>query len=162
VPVPVRRGLLLSVDDPRSVAEFLRFPEIRWLDRRHWVPTVVFGGGVAWIGGWPPFLLGYVVSTVALYHCTFAINSLAHLWGTRRFDTPDESRNSWCLALITLGEGWHNNHHYSPGSCSQGEHWWEIDITYLLLKTLSWAGIARDLRPFRKSEPSPSVARIAS
>ena len=109
---------------------------------------------MALIGGWPAFLWGYVVSTVVLYHCTFAINSLAHLWGTRRFDTPDESRNNWWLALITFGEGWHNNHHFSPGSCRQGERWWELDITYLVLKTLSWFGIARDLRPFRGT-PAP-------
>ncbi len=165
---PARRGFwwahvgwVLSNDfdnyDARAVPEFLRFPEIRWLDRHHWVPTVAFGAAVALIGGWPAFLWGYVVSTVLLYHCTFAINSLAHLWGTRRFDTPDESRNNWCLALITLGEGWHNNHHFSPGSCRQGAHWWELDITYLVLKTLSWAGIARDLRPFRKVAP---IARV--
>ena len=148
-------GWVLSNDydhyDPRSVAEFLKFPEIGWLDRNHWVPTVAFGASVAWFGGWPAFLWGYVVSTVVLYHCTFAINSLAHLWGIRRFDTPDESRNNWWLALITLGEGWHNNHHHSPGSCRQGERWWELDITYLVLRFLNWVGIARDLRPFRKA-----------
>ena len=74
-----------------------------------------------------------MVSTVVLYHCTFAINSPAHLWGTRRFDTPDESRNNFWLALVTFGE-----------------RWWELDITYLALKTLSWFGIVRDLRPFRR------------
>lgn len=137
--------------DHRSVAEFRRFPELLWLDEYHWVPTVVYGAGL-WIGfGWPVFLWAYVVSTVILYHCTFAINSLAHLVGTRRFDTPDHSRNNWVLALITLGEGWHNNHHFSPGSCRQGERWWELDITYMGLKVLSWLGIVRDLRPFRST-----------
>ena len=147
-------GWVLSNDfddyDPSAVGEFSRFPEIRWLDRHHWVPTVVFGASIGVLGGWPAFLWGYVVSTVALYHGTFAINSLAHLWGTRRFDTPDESRNNFWLALVTLGEGWHNNHHYSPGSCRQGDRWWELDITYLVLKTLGWFGIVRDLRPFRR------------
>ena len=153
-------GWVLSNDfddyDPRAVGEFSRFPEIRWLDRHHWVPAVVFGAVVALIGGWPAFLWGYVVSTVVLYHCTFAINSLAHLWGTRRFDTPDESRNNFWLALVTFGEGWHNNHHYSPGSCRQGERWWELDITYLVLRVLSWVGIVRDLRPFR-SKPATAT-----
>lgn len=135
--------------DPGSVPEFQRYPELVWLNRHHWVPTVVFGGAIALLGGWPAFLWGYVVSTVVLYHCTFAINSLAHVWGTRRFETHDESRNNWWLALITLGEGWHNNHHYSPGSCRQGLRWWELDVTYLALKLLSWFGIVRDLRPFR-------------
>lgn len=135
--------------NPNSMQEFRQFPEIGWLDRHHWVPTVVFGALLALVGGWPAFLWGYIVSTVLLYHCTFAINSLAHLWGERRFDTADESRNNFWLALITLGEGWHNNHHYSPGSCRQGERWWELDVTYLVLKALSWVGIVRDMRPFR-------------
>lgn len=153
-------GWVLSNDfdqyDPRSVGEFHRFPEIQFLDRHHWVPTVVFGAVLAIIGGWPAFLWGYLVSTVVLYHCTFAINSLAHFWGTRRFDTPDESRNNFWLAVVTFGEGWHNNHHYSPGSCRQGERWCEPDITYLVLKALSWVGIVRDLRPFR-SHPATAI-----
>lgn len=157
-------GWVISNDfddyDPRSVNEFLRFPEIRWLDRHHWIPTVTFGTVVALIGGWPAFLWGYVVSTVVLYHCTFAINSLAHLWGTRRFDTPDESRNNFWLALVTFGEGWHNNHHFSPGSCRQGERWWELDITYLVLKTLSWFGIVRDLRPFRRVRSATAILDV--
>jgi len=86
---------------------------------------------------------------VVLYHCTFSINSLAHVFGTRRFNTPDHSRNNWLLAIITFGEGWHNNHHFSMGSCRQGYRWWEIDITYGVLKLLSWMGVARDLRAFR-------------
>ncbi len=157
-------GWVISNDfdeyDPRSVAEFLRFPEIRWLDRHHWIPTVTFGAVVALIGGWPAFLWGYVVSTVVLYHSTFAINSLAHLWGTRRFDTPDESRNNFWLALATFGEGWHNNHHYSSGSCRQGERWWELDITYLILRTLSWFGIARELRPFRRLPVAAAIPDV--
>jgi stearoyl-CoA desaturase (Delta-9 desaturase) len=149
-------GWVLSNDfdeyDPRSVGEFLRFPEIRWLDRHHWLPTVVFGAGVALAGGWPAFLWGYVVSTVILYHCTFAINSLAHLWGTRRFDTADESRNNWWLALITLGEGWHNNHHHYQSSAKQGFFWWEIDVSYYLIRVLGFMGIVWGIRePARKA-----------
>lgn len=146
-------GWVLSNDfdayDSRVVAEFERYPELVWLNRQHWVPTVLFGGAIAWIGGWPAFLWGYVISTVVLYHCTFAINSMAHLWGTRRFETHDESRNNWWLALITLGEGWHNDHHYSPGSCRQGLRWWELDVTFLVLRLLSWLGLVRSMRPFR-------------
>ncbi|MEQ1884763.1 MAG: fatty acid desaturase [Bryobacteraceae bacterium] len=154
-------GWVLSNDfdeyDPRAVHEFLTFPEIRWIDKHHWVPTVVFGAMVLLWGGWPAFVWGYLFSTVVLYHCTFAINSMAHLWGSRRFDTPDDSRNNALLALITFGEGWHNNHHYSPGSCRQGRYWWEIDITFMLLLTLSWIGIVRDLRPFRGSVSSRAM-----
>ena len=92
---------------------------------------------------------GFVVSTVLLFHGTFTINSVAHLWGSRRFDTADDSRNNFVLALITLGEGWHNNHHKFMYACQQGLRWWEVDVTYYALKILNWLGIARDLRGIR-------------
>ncbi|MDE3197571.1 MAG: acyl-CoA desaturase [Acidobacteriota bacterium] len=136
--------------DPRAVAEFARFPELVWLDRHHWVPTVALAAALAAFGGWPAFVWGYVVSTVVLYHCTFSINSFAHLFGSRRFDTPDQSRNNAVLAFFTMGEGWHNNHHYSPGSCRQGFRWWELDMTYGILRALSWVGIVSEMRPFRR------------
>ena len=133
--------------EPRRVADFSRFPELRWLDRHHWVPAVSL---VAALGaaGLAPFVWGFVVPTVCLYHATFAINSVAHLWGTRRFATRDDSRNNALLALLTLGEGWHNNHHHCMSSARQGVRWWEIDLTYLGLRLLATIGIVRDLRPF--------------
>jgi stearoyl-CoA desaturase (delta-9 desaturase) len=134
--------------DPRRVADFARFPELRWLDRHHWVPTVGYGAGIALIGGWPVFVWAYLVSTVLLYHATFAINSIAHIWGSRAFDTRDDSRNNWWLALLTLGEGWHNNHHHCMSSSRQGRTWREFDATYVVLRALAAIGIARDLRPF--------------
>ena len=90
---------------------------------------------------------GFFISTVVLFHATCTINSLDHMFGSRRFDTPDTSRNNALLALVTLGEGWHNNHHHYAVSARQGFRWWEIDITYLLLKLMAWVGIVRDLRP---------------
>ena len=135
--------------EPKQIADFARFGELRWLDRYHWVPTVVFAAVILAPGGPRAFLWGYVISTVVLYHCTFAINSLAHLFGTRRFDTADGSRNNWLLALVTFGEGWHNNHHFNMSSCRQGYRWWEIDITWTILRLLSLVGVTRDLRPFR-------------
>jgi stearoyl-CoA desaturase (delta-9 desaturase) len=157
---PARRGFwwshagwILSNDydqyDPKSVADLARYPELRFLDRYHLLPTILFALAILWLGGWGAFVWGYVVSSIALYHCTFAINSLAHLFGSRRFDTADESRNNWMLALVTFGEGWHNNHHFSMASCRQGYRWWEIDLTYAVLKLLALIGVARDLRPFR-------------
>ncbi len=134
--------------DPRRIADFSKFPELRWLDRYHLVPTVAYAVAVYLIGGWGAFLWGFLVATVVLYHGTFLINSLAHIWGTRRFATPDESRNNFLLALVTFGEGWHNNHHYFMSSVRQGVRWWEIDITYYVLRALSWVGITRDLRDF--------------
>ena len=136
--------------DPKQVGDLAKFPELRWLDRYHWTPACVFGAAVLASGGAAAFWWGFVLSTVLVYHGTFAINSLAHVFGTQRFDTGDESRNNFWLALATLGEGWHNNHHYSVGSCRQGYRWWEIDVTYYVLKALSLAGVTRDLRPFRQ------------
>jgi stearoyl-CoA desaturase (Delta-9 desaturase) len=86
------------------------------------------------------------LSTVLLWHGTFTINSLSHICGKRRFPTTDTSKNNWLLALVTLGEGWHNNHHYFMASARQGFYWWEIDITYYTLKVLSWFRIVRELR----------------
>jgi stearoyl-CoA desaturase (delta-9 desaturase) len=147
-------GWLLSSQhdryDATKIADFGRYPELRWLDRHHWVPTVVFAAAVWALGGFSAFVWGYLVATVLLYHATFAINSVAHIWGTRRFATADDSRNNWCLAMLTLGEGWHNNHHYCMSSARQGIRWWEVDLTYLGLKVMAAAGVARSLRPFRE------------
>jgi stearoyl-CoA desaturase (Delta-9 desaturase) len=154
--------------DPKRIADFSRYPELRFLDRFYLMPFFAFGA-LIWVLGalvegpseaavwflpwtWPgyaAFVWGFLVATVALYHGTFLINSLTHIWGTRRFPTPDESRNNFILAIVTLGEGWHNNHHYYMSSVRQGIRWWEIDITFYLLRMLSWVGIARELRPFR-------------
>lgn len=90
----------------------------------------------------------FFLSTVALYHATFTINSLAHGWGRRRFETGDDSRNNWFLALLTLGEGWHNNHHHHyPGAARQGFCWWEVDFTYYGLLLLERLGLIWNLRP---------------
>lgn len=134
--------------DARRVADFGRYAELVWLDRHHWVPTVLFGALIWSLGGVSAFVWGYLLATVLLYHATFAINSAAHIWGTRRFDTGDDSRNNWWLALVTLGEGWHNNHHYCMSSARQGVRWWEVDATYVGLRLLAAIGVARDLRPF--------------
>lgn len=156
-------GWILSSDylkvKSELIKDFLAFPEIKWLDNYHLVGPVVLGAAVVGLGyyleqahpalGVTPmslFIWGFCVSTTLLYHGTFFINSLAHLVGTRRFNTTDESRNSLTLALITLGEGWHNNHHRYPGSERQGFYWWEIDITHYILKMLSWVGLVWDLR----------------
>jgi stearoyl-CoA desaturase (delta-9 desaturase) len=143
--------------DPRLIQDFGKFPELRWLDRYHWVPTTIFAVLIFFVGGWGAFFWGYVVSTVLLFHCTFSINSLAHIWGTRRFDTADQSRNNFLLALITFGEGWHNNHHKFMHSCRQGMRWWEIDFTYYVLKIMSWIGLARELRGFRLAYQSKII-----
>ena len=145
-------GWILSTEhdgyDPVRVADFGRFPELRWLDRHHWIPLAGLGVAAWVIGGLPVFAWGFLLPTVALYHATFAINSVAHIWGSRTFATADDSRNNWLLAVLTLGEGWHNNHHHCRSSCRQGVEWWQIDATYLVLRGLMAIGVARDLRPF--------------
>jgi stearoyl-CoA desaturase (delta-9 desaturase) len=95
---------------------------------------------------WQMFVWGFLISTVVLYHAVYTINSVAHVVGKRRYETTDDSRNNWLLALLTLGEGWHNNHHYYPGSTRQGFYWWEVDLSYYGLKALSWVGLVWDLR----------------
>ena len=93
------------------------------------------------------FVWCFGVSTTLLYHGTFTINSLAHTIGRRRFATSDDSRNSFLLSILTLGEGWHNNHHHCPGTVRQGFYWWEIDPTYYVLRAMRALGLVWDLRP---------------
>jgi stearoyl-CoA desaturase (Delta-9 desaturase) len=106
------------------------------------------------VAGWPGLVVGFLWSTVAVYHGTFCINSLAHVRGSKRYVTGDDSRNNWLLALFTMGEGWHNNHHAYQSSVRQGFRWWEIDPTFYILKALSWFGIVWDLKT-----PPDSVLR---
>ena len=135
--------------DPKRISDFSRYPELRWLNKWHVVPTIAYAVAIYAIGGFDAFVWGYLVATVVLFHGTFLINSLSHIWGSRRFPTPDESRNNFLLALVTLGEGWHNNHHHFMSSVRQGIRWWEIDVTFYILKALSFLRITRDLREFR-------------
>ena len=132
--------------DFQRIKDFAKYPELVWLNRFHLVPPIVLGIVCFLIGGWQMLVGGFLLSTVLLYHGTFTINSFTHLWGSRRYVTTDTSRNSLLFALITLGEGWHNNHHYYQSTANMGFFWWEIDISYYILKVLSWLGIARDLR----------------
>ena len=141
------------------IPDFAKFPEIRFLDRFHIIPPVLLAVSLFGIGrvletqapqlgtsAWQLLVWGFFLSTVLVYHATFCINSLTHVIGTRRYNTKDDSRNNLFLALITFGEGWHNNHHRYPVATRQGFYWWEIDITYYILKILSWFHIVWDLR----------------
>jgi stearoyl-CoA desaturase (delta-9 desaturase) len=151
-----RRGF---ATDPSRITDLLRYPELRWLDRFDIVVPVALAWVLFALGGWLEqahpqlgtsagqlLVWGFFVSTVALFHGTVSINSLAHRWGSRRYPTGDDSRNNWLLALITLGEGWHNNHHHFPGAARQGFRWWEFDPTYYLLRLMSWCGLVWDLK----------------
>ncbi len=144
----------------KYVAEWARYPELRWLNRYDTVVPFLLALALFVLGeilerfaphletnGMQLLVWGFFVSSVVLLHATVTINSFDHMYGTRRYDTADTSRNNALLALITLGEGWHNNHHHYAVSARQGFYWWEIDVTYYLLVFLSWLGIVRELRP---------------
>ena len=129
-----------------KIADFARYPELAWLHKNEQVPAFVLALLCYAIGGWSGLIIGFFWSTVLVYHATFCINSLAHVRGRRRYVTGDESRNNWLLAVFTMGEGWHNNHHAYQSSVRQGFRWWEIDLTFYILKVLSWCGLVWDLK----------------
>src|SRR6516165_2658784 len=129
-----------------GIRDFARFPELHFLNRWYLLPPVVLAVGVYLIGGFPLLVWGFFVSTVLLWHGTFTINSLSHVLGSRRYKTTDTSRNNFLLALVTCGEGWHNNHHYHHNTANQGWFWWELDGTFYVLKLLSALGLVSDLR----------------
>ena len=146
--------------DWSAIRDLTRYPELRFLDRFDVLVPIayavaLFGLGealAAWApglgtDGWQLLIWGFFISTVVLFHATVTINSLAHVWGRRRYATADQSRNNLWLALLTFGEGWHNNHHHFPASARQGFFWWEIDLTWYGLKLLSWCRLIWDLRP---------------
>jgi stearoyl-CoA desaturase (Delta-9 desaturase) len=132
--------------DLTKVADFACFPELMWLHKYELVPPLLLALLSFVIGGWPGLVIGFFLSTVLVYHATFCINSLAHVLGRQRYVTGDASRNNWLLAVFTMGEGWHNNHHAYQSSVRQGFQWWEIDATYYILKGLSRLGLVWDLK----------------
>jgi stearoyl-CoA desaturase (delta-9 desaturase) len=130
----------------KNVPDLTRYPELRWLNKYHLVPGVLLGVALFFLGnGWQTLLWGLFVSTTMLWHATFTINSLSHWWGVRTYETTDTSKNNFFLALLTMGEGWHNNHHYYPRAVNNGFRWYQVDITYYVLRLLSVFGIVWDL-----------------
>lgn len=141
------------------VKDLAKYPELCWLNRYYLIPPfmlaisvmalggLVNGGSVSamFTHGWSTLWIGFFLSTVILYHATFSINSLMHRFGRPRYITDDNSKNSLWLALISLGEGWHNNHHYYQRATRQGFFWWEIDLTFYMLKLLAAVGLVWDL-----------------
>lgn len=175
---PIRRGFFYShigwIYEPKNgdtrkrlVPDLSTYPELRFLNRFDALVPTLLGVATFYLGvaindlhpdwgtnGMQMLIWGFFISSVVLFHGTAAINSFAHLFGRRRFDTNDHSRNSFLLALVTLGEGWHNNHHRYPASTRQGFYWWEVDITYMGLFLLSKLGLIWNLKPV----PAPVLA----
>ncbi|MFZ9855152.1 MAG: acyl-CoA desaturase [Limisphaerales bacterium] len=156
--------------DYSRVKDLAKYPELVFLNRFDTLVPILFAVSLFLLGSvlrrvapglgtdGPQMLVwGFFISTTALFHGTSCINSMAHIWGGRRYETGDDSRNSFLLSLITLGEGWHNNHHKHMGCTRQGFYWWEIDITYYLLKVMSWTGLIWDLRPVPASAYDPKT-----
>lgn len=167
---PVKRSLWWShvgwilsdrfkATNTKMVKDLIKYPELKFLNDFHLLPPLALGAAIYGTGallnyyfpslgtsGFQLLVYGFIISTVLLYHGTFTVNSLAHVIGKRRFETNDDSRNNWFISLITLGEGWHNNHHRFPSSERQGFYWWEFDFSHYILKILSWVRIVWDLR----------------
>jgi stearoyl-CoA desaturase (delta-9 desaturase) len=152
----------------KVIPDFAKYPELRFLDRYDLVVPISlavllygFGELIAWgdpdlgVTGMQLLVWGFFVSTIACYHVTYLVNSLAHVMGSRRYETKDDSRNNFFVALLTFGEGWHNNHHHYPNSTRQGFYWWEVDLTYYALSFMSMLGLVWDLKavPKRVLEP---------
>jgi len=157
------------------IKDLSRFPELVFLNRFDLIVPIIFALGLYGLGGFigtvfpgsgtsgaQILVWGFFISTVVLLHATLFINSLAHTVGSRRYETEDDSRNSLFLALLTLGEGWHNNHHHCMHSARQGFYWWEIDITYYALRVLAALGVIWDLRPVPESAYHEEPVRNAS
>jgi stearoyl-CoA desaturase (Delta-9 desaturase) len=158
--------------DFRLVKDLLKYPELRWLDRFDIFVPVLLGVGMFGLGklleytspelgtsGWQMLVWGFFISTVVCSHATYTINSLSHVFGKQRYKTGDTSRNNWLLAVLTLGEGWHNNHHHYPNSVRQGFFWWEYDVTFYVLKLMSWLGIIWELKPVPSGIRSSAARR---
>ncbi len=141
------------------ITDLNKYRELRFLNHRAvmLLPAVALALAFYLLGGASGLVWGFLVSTVMLWHGSFSINSLSHMFGKRRYETTDDSRNNWALALLTTGEGWHNNHHHYQSSANQGFRWWEIDVTFYVLRVLAFLGFIWDLR-----RPSPAVIAGAS
>lgn len=146
----------------KVVRDWQRIPELCWLNRYHWVPGLLLAIACYLAGGWSGLVWGFFLGTVLLYHATFTVNSLCHLFGSRRYHTKDQSRNNALVALFTLGEGWHNNHHHHQGSANQGFFWWEIDVSYYVLRLLAMVGLIWDVRHFSPRRRSRIPAAVSA
>ena len=143
-----------DVADLSAVPDLARYPELRWLHAHENAPALALALICLALGGWQGLVVGFFWSTILVWHATFSINSLAHVRGTRTYVTGDDSRNNWLLAVLTMGEGWHNNHHAFQSSARQGFRWWQVDLTYYILRGLAVLGVVGGLK-----QPPASVVR---
>lgn len=133
-----------------KIKDFAAYPELKFINKHDWIGPWSLGVLSFLIAGWPGLFIGFFASTVLLWHSTFLVNSLAHVWGRQRYNTGDTSRNNPLIAFLTMGEGWHNNHHYFAASARQGFYWWEWDPTYYILRIGKTLGIVKSIRSIPK------------
>ncbi|MGA8163148.1 MAG: fatty acid desaturase, partial [Acidobacteriaceae bacterium] len=145
----------------RYVPDLRRDRFYRWLSKYHWVPMVVAGLICLAVAGIPGLLWGIFLRTTLGLHSTWLVNSATHMWGSRRFETRDESRNSWWVAVLTGGEGWHNNHHAHPVSARHGLKWYEMDVNYYGIWLLNKVGLAREVKVAQYDPHNPRPAGMA-
>ncbi len=158
--------------DPDMIKDLTKFPELRWLDRWCLVPPILLAICLFALGhylaatrpelgtsGIQMLTWAFFISTIALHHATFGVNSVAHVFGSQRFKTGDQSRNNALIAFLTMGEGWHNNHHRFPASERQGIYWWEIDMSHAILKFLSWFGLVNSIKVTSKAMVDNALAK---
>jgi stearoyl-CoA desaturase (delta-9 desaturase) len=130
----------------RYAPDLMKDPVHVWMNRLYFVPLVLSGIVLLALGGWGMLFVGTFLRVTIGLHATWLVNSATHMWGTRRFETTDDSKNSWWVALLTFGEGWHNNHHAHPRAARHGLHWYEIDVNWYGIRTLQFLGLARSIR----------------
>jgi stearoyl-CoA desaturase (delta-9 desaturase) len=144
----------------RYVPDLARQPFHIWLTRLHWLPSVILALALFALGGWPFVIWGIFLRVVFSWHATWLVNSATHIWGSRRFATRDDSRNLWWVALVSFGEGWHNNHHAHPAAARHGLAWYELDVNWYGIRALQFLGLARAIRLAKISKPVPAVDAI--
>ena len=145
----ILRGTGQQHDDQvmqRYAPDLMKDPVHVWLNRLYWVPLALSGVVLFAFGGWSMLFVGTFLRVTIGLHATWLVNSATHMWGTRRFETTDDSKNSWWVALLTFGEGWHNNHHAHPRAARHGLHWYEIDVNWYGIRALQFLGLARSIR----------------
>ena len=145
-------------DMKRYCPDFADDPFHQWLNKYYWVPITIVAAGLFAIGGWTMVVWGVVLKTVVGWHFTWLVNSATHLWGTRRFETRDDSRNNALIAAVTFGEGWHNNHHAYPRSARHGLRWFEFDINWIQIRMLEIFGLAKNVYAYKIEQAQPETA----
>ena len=131
---------------PALTKDMQKDPYYVWLEKNFMVPTIILGALFYFMGGWPLVGWGIFVRLVVVYHVTWLVNSATHTWGYRRYQTEDNSRMNWWVALLTFGEGWHNSHHHNQAKAFHGETWWEVDVTGYIIRIMSGFGIITNIK----------------